>query len=174
MAGLQESGTLRTRKGRGTRSHERRSERSLQDRYNGVVQHWTELSPGQRQHLLSVPMQSMLEGTLALYWCCSAQCHGFQWHPFCRACRQDRHLHAFPGFNNVALVHYDWTTAMSLPRRCEDALRGTSAGTMHDGWRASTHWQLLEWKALHRSLLQCSCCALPSTNDPGPSSTLMS
>ncbi|KAK9864724.1 hypothetical protein WJX84_007033 [Apatococcus fuscideae] len=57
---LKESGTLRSRRGR-TRGHERRSERSLQDRYNGVVQHWTELSPGQRRHLLSVPMQSMLE-----------------------------------------------------------------------------------------------------------------
>ncbi|KAK9867624.1 hypothetical protein WJX84_000248 [Apatococcus fuscideae] len=58
---LKESGTLRGRRTRTSRGHERRSERSLQDRYNGVVQHWTELSPVQRRRLLSVPMQSMLE-----------------------------------------------------------------------------------------------------------------
>ena len=63
LLGQQESGMLRGRRTRTYRGHERRSERSLQDRYNGVVQHWTELSPVQRRRLLSVPMQSMLEGT---------------------------------------------------------------------------------------------------------------
>lgn len=62
----QEAAALQRKKvrggGGGGKAGERRPERSPQQRYQSVEEHWRKLSAQQRRQLLSIPLQTLFAG----------------------------------------------------------------------------------------------------------------